>query len=98
MKCRSGDLAVIINNRFQNNLGAFVRVRKVAFVHGELGAFWSFDSASKSLMLGGYGDDRYDFIHARETTEDNLAYLRDADLQPIRGLQKKNLNTVDHEA
>lgn len=96
MKCRSGDLAVIISNRFGGNVGTFVTVKKVAIVDGELGAFWSFEKASKPLFLGGYGANRFDYITATETTEENNALLRDADLHPIRsyGLEKKDVQRL----
>lgn len=79
MKCKAG-LALIINSRFSGNVGSFVTLKKVALVHGELGAFWTFEKASKPLM---FGSGEYDFTVAYETTEDNNAFLRDADLHPI---------------
>lgn len=85
MNCQPNDLAVIVSNRCPDNLGTFVKVRQVVFSHPELGSFWSFDSASRPLKLGGFGEDEYHYIQATETTSSNKAYLRDVDLHPIKG-------------
>lgn len=95
MNCKPNDLAVVISNRHSDNIGVFVRVRQIEIKHPELGAFWAFDSASKPLKLGGFGEDRYHYIEAIETTLENKAYLRDADLNPIRGdqqVEEENVN------
>lgn len=80
MKCTAGSLALITNHRFSGNIGSFVTLKKVALVHGELGAFWSFEKASKPLM---FGVDDFSFVVAFETTAENGALLRDADLHPL---------------
>jgi hypothetical protein len=84
MNCKPNDRAIIISSRFHKNIGTFVIVRKVAFFDNpELGYMWTFDSASKPLILAGFREARMDIILATETTEDNKAYLRDCDLQRI---------------
>lgn len=80
MKCKAGKLALIINHRFSGNIGSFVTLKKVVSVHGELGAFWSFEKASKPLMFGSGVED---YTVAYETSQENNALLRDEDLHPI---------------
>ena len=83
MKCTAG-LALIVNHRFSGNIGSFVTLKKVASVHGELGAYWAFEKASKPLM---FGTGEFDYTVAYETTQENNAFLRDADLHPIKERQ-----------
>ena len=95
MNCKPNDLAVVISNRHSDNVGAFVRVRRIEIRHPELGAFWAFDSASKPLKLGGFGEAQYHFVEVVETTLENKAYLRDEDLRPIRGVPQPIEEKID---
>ena len=95
MNCKPNDLAFIVSNRCQENIGVFVRVRQVVFSHPELGPFWSFDSATQPLKLAGFGEEEYHYIHAVETTTSNKAYLRDVDLCPIKSDPHKKKEMIN---
>jgi hypothetical protein len=83
MRCQPGDFAIVINSRFESNIGAIVKVKDIAFIHGDFGPFWTFEKACRPLLLGGFGSDATQFITARESTAENNAFIRDADLQRL---------------
>lgn len=75
LRCKVGDLAIIIQSPFTENLGAIVEVREGPFV--ELGApYWRVVSTGRLL--------KFEWIESGETAFDTKVCAFDEQLKPIR--------------